>query len=359
MKMKNRILILIWFSFFFVFSCSEDYDSFPEINSVTLVVNGCITDENGPYRIRLFEDIAKGHKVVESYPVLDARLSIIDNMGNYDELKPLWEEQIVEFEYEDNSGNLIRSTYLLMPKYDGSYDSLRLQWGINSIEDYHGIYFTTSTVGKPGDTYTINISYKNQSYTATDRMPFATALDSVVLRNDGKHLDGKESDTFDVPYLYFKKPELQESYFLLTHTKGLWHPIWGVPIPQPQKFEEILLNSIQRKGETWLYDVVSDRFMSSYVSGFKLTGATSDPKYTGTDEGFFDGFDRWTYADFYLVSVSREACLYFQALSDQFYQDGGAFSPAPATPPTNLSNGAQGFFMAAAVDQKRVVRDIF
>jgi len=357
--MKNRILILIWISFFIGFSCTEDYDSFPGINSVTLVVNGCITDENGPYRIRLFEDIAKGNKIVESSPVLDARLSIIDNMGNYDELKPLWEEQIVEIEYEDNRGNLKRSSYLLMPKYDGNYDSLYLNFGVNSIEDYHGIYYTTSTVGKPDGTYTLNISYKNQLYMATDRMPFANVLDSVVLRKDGIFLDGKGIDTFDVPYMYFKKPEHHDNYFLLTHKKYEWYPMSGAPFQRSLKFEEVLLGSRQRSGETWRYDVVSGNFMSSYISGFKLTGATSSPEYSGTDEGFFDGFDNWVYGDFYLVSVSRQAGLYYQALSDQFYQDGGAFSPAPATPPTNLSNGAQGFFMAASVDQKRVVRYLF
>ena len=344
-----KIKILLFLSVFLWFSCTVDYDSFPEINSVTLVVNGCITDEEAPYRIHLHEDIAKGNKIVESSPVLNARLTITDNMGNCDELKPLWKEKIVQVEYKFG----LRS-YLLMPRYDVGFDSLLL----HSLHDFYGVYYTTSTVGKPGLAYTLNISYKNQLYAATDQMPFASELDSVVLRKDGKHIDGKEKETFDVPYLYFKKPEYQESYFLLTHNKGTWGPIFGYPIPQPKKFEEILLQSLQR-GISWNYDVVGDRFMSSYVSGFKLTGASSDPKISGTDEGFLNLWDSWTYADFYLISVSRHAALYFQSLSDQFYQDGGAFSPAPSTPPTNLTNGAQGFFMAAAVDQKRLRRDLF
>jgi len=352
--MKCKILILIVFPIFVIFSCTEDYGSLPEINSMTFVVNGCITDEDGPYRIQLFEDVVKGHKV-ESLPVLDARLTITDHLGNCDELKPLWKEQIVIVEVDSEKGYFYNLYYLLMPKYDGSYDSLLLNF--NNAVEFHGIYYTTSTVGKPNGIYTLDISHKSQFFSATDKMPFPSVLDSVVLRNDGKHIDGKETDTFDVPYLYFKKPEHLENYFLLTHKKYNWHPMWGVPIPQTAKFEDVLLKSSQRPWNTWNYDVVSDRFMSSYVSGFKLTGATSSPLISGTDEGFLEGIDSWTFADFYLVSVSRQVSLYYQALSDQFYQDGGTFSPAPSTPPTNLSNGAQGFFMAASVDKKRVVRE--
>jgi len=102
--MNHKTFIFILFIIFIIFSCTEDYESFPGINSVTLVVNGCITNEEPPYRFSLFEDIANGHKVVSSAPVLDAHLTITDNFGNFDELKPLWEEQIVEIKYEHPLG---------------------------------------------------------------------------------------------------------------------------------------------------------------------------------------------------------------------------------------------------------------
>jgi hypothetical protein len=40
-----------------------------------------------------------------------------------------------------------------------------------------------------------------------------------------------------------------------------------------------------------------------------------------------------------------------KALINQLNYAAGVFHPAPASPPTNISNGGQGFFMAAGVSQ--------
>ena len=345
--MKCKILIYTGFIVFSCFSCTEGYNSFPEINSTTLVVNGCVTNEKGPYRIRLLESVAKGYKV-ETAPVLDARLTITDHLGNVDELKPLWKEQIVTV-YKDENDKYGRD-YLLMPNYDGGHDTLA-PTSYSGFDDYLGAYYSTNIVGTPGGTYTLDITQNGKTYTAKDRMPFVTELDSIVVRNDGKYVEGKEQGVIiSLPYLYFKKPEQGENHFLFTYKPySMYH---GSLVPKTEKFEEILFRSSQMFA-TWNYVAVSDRFMPSYVSGFKITGASSDPINSGKDLDWL--WNRWDIADCYIVSVSREACLFFQALTEQFYQDGGAFSPAPASPPTNLSNGAQGFFMAAAVDQKRAL----
>jgi hypothetical protein len=261
----------------------------------------------------------------------------------------LWKEQIIEVTDENNRNR----SYLLMPNYDVGYDSLYLNWG--NVEDYLGTYYTTSIVGTPGGDYRLDITQNGKTYTAIDRMPIAASIDSVVLRNDGKGIDGKGEDGFYVPYLYFKKPEGRENYFLFTYKLYEWYPMMKLPIPKSEKFESLLFQSIQWSS-TWNYSVLSDRYMAEYISGYKIIGASSETLINGTDYEWGGRLGYWTFADFYIVSVSSEACLFFQALTEQFYQDGGAFSPAPASPPTNLSNGAQGFFMAAAVVQKRYDR---
>jgi hypothetical protein len=41
-------------------------------------------------------------------------------------------------------------------------------------------------------------------------------------------------------------------------------------------------------------------------------------------------------------------------LLKQFKNDGGAYQPSPSSPPTNMSNGALGYFRASAIIEKRL-----
>ena len=54
-----------------------------------------------------------------------------------------------------------------------------------------------------------------------------------------------------------------------------------------------------------------------------------------------------------LSSLTIEAFQFYKALLQQFKNDGGAFQPAPGSPPTNMSNGALGYFRASALSEKR------
>ena len=59
------------------------------------------------------------------------------------------------------------------------------------------------------------------------------------------------------------------------------------------------------------------------------------------------------YWDYFIEmhSITKEAYDYYKALIQQFKTDGGGYSPSPASPPTNLDNGALGFFRASAVNR--------
>jgi hypothetical protein len=52
-----------------------------------------------------------------------------------------------------------------------------------------------------------------------------------------------------------------------------------------------------------------------------------------------------------MYCITEPVYRYYVALSKQYNDDGGAFSPSPASPPTNFSGGAQGCFSAASVSQ--------
>ena len=56
-----------------------------------------------------------------------------------------------------------------------------------------------------------------------------------------------------------------------------------------------------------------------------------------------------------LFSLTYEAYLYYKALLSQFENDGGTFKPSPASPPSNISNGALGIFRASALDTMSII----
>ena len=50
-------------------------------------------------------------------------------------------------------------------------------------------------------------------------------------------------------------------------------------------------------------------------------------------------------------SLTAEAFRFYEALINQFKDDGGVFKPSPASPPTNISGDALGFFGASALSE--------
>lgn len=352
--MKEKFLFIYILIIITFLSCTEDYGFLPLSDSKTLVVNACITNEQGPYRIKLYENTTDGQNMI-SNPVTDAIVTIADQAGNIDVLKPLWKERIITIEKEVNySGTpfIDQFSMLLMPNYSGGFDSLLIDNDFY-IEDALGTYYTTSIIGTPGEKYTIHIEYNHTTYSAADQMPDQSTIDSVALRPNGIGIDGKGYADFLVPYLYFEEPQNEINYYLFTYSiYELFANEWYHKRHSfPKTFKNIFYEGRQRSWATWNYFPVSDRFMSPYVSDFKITGSTPINWITGTDEGW-NG--TWLFADIYMLGISKPTFFYFQALSEQFYQDGGAFSPAPSSPPTNFNNGAQGFFCTVSVDQKRI-----
>jgi hypothetical protein len=48
-------------------------------------------------------------------------------------------------------------------------------------------------------------------------------------------------------------------------------------------------------------------------------------------------------------SITEEIYDYYKALIAQIRNDGGVYTPTPASPPTNISNGALGYFRVSCV----------
>jgi len=371
--MKLYFFFLFSFFFFLVSSCTEDYQLQTLNGAKILTVEGCITDEEGPYLISITEcvsNLSSKSSTLTTTPVTDAFVTITDDTGHKEELKPVWEEQIVVVPF--SSVDYIRWTYfLLLPKYHHGYDSLYIGMKPTpktqnrppdfnpSVANYLGIYYTTSISGEQGRTYTLTVEHNNKAYTATDRMPYGTAIDSVVMRPVGLGGEGKGDDGFLVPHLYFSVPQDQENFYLFTYfpsdspyNQYTRKSVLLAPIPF---YKDFILYRKYRIWKSWGAAVVNDKFMSPYMSDYKLGDGPSPSSFWNASDIGFDGPSTF-YLDIYMASISKPVYRSFEALTAQFYQDGGAFSHAPASPPTNMSNGAQGIFMATTVSTKRASR---
>ena len=216
MRANIVILAIILFS-----SCTEDYRLHSLENQRVFTVEGCITDEEGPYRIKLAEympDWAGDTAGLKSFPVTDARVIITDDAGNTDELKPLWKEQIEAVEHQTVFGDIYFTYNLLAPTYQNDYERIPLpHLDGASARFYEGVYYTTSIVGVQGRTYTLTVECNGKTYTATDRMPYGTTLDSAVMLPNGVNIEGKDGGAIYVPHLNFRVPKEQENYFFFTY----------------------------------------------------------------------------------------------------------------------------------------------
>lgn len=128
--MKNIINILSIILFFT--GCEKVVDVNYKSNQSTIIIEGNITDNPGPYFVKITKSVALSE--TGAYPTVDnAVVTISDDAGNSETLQP--------------EGN--------------------------------GIYQTTALNGVTGRTYTLNVTADNQTYTAQSTMPQQVIFDSI------------------------------------------------------------------------------------------------------------------------------------------------------------------------------------
>jgi hypothetical protein len=178
-------------------------------------------------------------------------------------------------------------------------------------------------------------------------------IDSISVEPIGKYIIDKPDDTdgFMVPCLYFAEPQNEVNFYMFNYLFGYDADL----LTDPKVIEFLRCKNLQNyhcsnEGE-WSLSVISDRFLPPYVYQYKMSDGDHYRKwYSGTDMGFYlQSFESSVIANMYCIT--EPVYRYYYALSRQYYEDGGAFSPSPASPPTNFKGGAQGCFSAASVSQ--------
>ena len=356
--MHIHITYLLLSGFFLITSCTEYYQ-LPKLGEqTTIVITGLVTNEPGPFYVRVVENISdiSTLKTIQR-PINNARVTITDSNGNIDELLSFFSVPIDSL-LDDWGG---RYQYFIdIP--DGKEEFIRFwleksMWEDNKFHNdvREGAYFTTSTKGVPGRTYTLKVEYGGREYSATDYMCYGTVIDSMSVEPIGRYIIDKPDATggFLVPCLYFAEPQDEVNFYMFkegsfysryVRDKG-WE--WEFDGFVPAK-NLSLYNFVGN--EDWYISVVSDRFMPPYVYQYKMSDGDHARKYMqGTDMGFWRGWDNGGVVDMYCIT--EPVYRYYLTLSRQYYEDGGAFSPSPASPPSNFRGGAQGCFSAASISQ--------
>lgn len=168
MKKYTGILIV---SFFLAF-CQKEIDLDLNSSGPQLVIEGNISDEPGPYTIKLSKTV--NFNQTNNYPpVTGATVIISDHTGTTDSLT----ETI-----------------------PGSYQTLKIK-------------------GTPGQTYTLKVVAENKQYNAVSTMPYKVNLDS--LQFDPFTNPGSSGDAFAIVPIYLDPIEVKNNYRFFFSSNGI------------------------------------------------------------------------------------------------------------------------------------------
>lgn len=316
--MKYSKWYIFLFSCFYGYGCTKEIK--PNLNDVPrrLVVEGNIYNTPGPYYIRL--TLSNSGLFTPAYnigldqaePVKNALVILSDNAGNIDTLKPSPDSITTYSKFYHN-----RSTH---------YDSVLMRYK-NLFDGESGFYETSKIRGVPERTYHLRVVYNNKEYMADAYMPPITVIDSVGFKTKF----GLKGDPYITPTMFFLEPQNSVDYYWTFAERNV-------------KDENMGAGLRYANGGSYLpYSIFNDNFLLPYANGvycdFTYT-KNGIPKNIITDYGFV-----------YLGSVTEKHYNFLKVIIDQMQSDGGAYKPTPATPPTNISNGALGFFGASALSR--------
>jgi hypothetical protein len=304
--MKN--IFIYGSTLLFFLGCVEPFDLELDKVKARLVVQGLIENNAGPHYIRLIKS-NPGLNIEDHGPdprdsfwaiVKDATVIITDDFGQTETLE-------------------------LIPKKDelDPYDN---------YQEFGGFYKTSNFIGVPGRTYFLKIITKEgEIYTASDYMHPISEIDSIKFQR-GMGDIGKPDDY--VPILYFKDPqENEENRYLV----------------QLEKEEYMKIGQLSNQFDLWEFAILSDKYFQPGKTGVSIDNGAGprDWSWYRTLPGDL--------AYIRMNSLSDQSYTYYKFLLEQFQQDGGAYKPSPASPPTNISNGGLGFFRASAVAEAEAI----
>lgn len=252
-------------------SCEKEIDLDLEDQSGNIVIEGNVTDEAGPYFVKITKSVAFTQPNL--YPAIDnAVVMLSDDTGQTETLQ-----------------------------YIGN-----------------GTYQTANFIGQPGRIYTLKIQAEGKEYTAQSKMPEAVSFDDLV--QDSFTVGGETSYTI-LPV--FTDPPALGNRYLFSYT----------------------VNNETKKNFSEFSDNVNNGLPNQR------------PLILPNDSGDEPGDVKVVAGDTIYVEmqcIDENIYTYYSALL-QLYGGGPGGGITPANPPSNISNGALGYFSAHTVRKRSII----
>lgn len=267
--MKNIFLIIL--SLFLVTSCEKEIDLDLDDQSGNIVIEGNITDQDGPYYVKITKSVAFTQE--NEYPPVE----------NY-------------------------------------YVRVSDDFGQSEILDYvgNGYYKTSIIEGISGHTYTLKILVEGKEYIAQSKMPEAVPFDDL------------EQDSFMVAG--------ETNYTLL--------PVFTDPPALGNRY--LFSYTVNNKPK---------RYFSEFSDNVNNGMPNQRPLILPNDEGDKPEDVKVVVGDNIHVEmrcIDNNVYTFYSALL-QLMGGGAGGGVTPANPPSNISNGALGYFSAHTVSKKSIV----
>jgi len=266
--MKNILFILI--SLFTFTACEKEIDLDLEDKSGNIVIEGNITDQAGPYFVKISKSVA--FTEANQYPAVEnATVVLSDDSGQTETLQ-----------------------------YIGN-----------------GMYQTTGFTGESGRTYTLKIDAEGKQYTAQSTMPQAVSFDN--LEQDSFIIGGETSYTL-LP-VFTDPPALGNrylfSFMVNNHAKKYF-----------QEFSDNVNNGMPNQRPLLLPNDDEDD---------NIKVAAGDTIHVE------------------MQCIDEPVYTFYSALLQISNGGGPGGGVTPSNPPSNISNGALGYFSAHTVRKKSMV----
>lgn len=183
----------------------------------------------------------------------------------------------------------------------------------------NGFYYPVNSFqGQVGAVYALDVQVDGEQYTAQEELLPVTTIDSLTVVIDVEELEDPDEEGRFFSVLFYAS--------------------------EPQNRKDQYLFKFYRDGE-----IVRDFPTDIYFTDDALLGERIDDLEIA---GYYAEGDLVTVE---MYSLTQEAYIFYSDLFNLLNNDGGLFSPPPANPRTNLSNGAIGYFQVSAIESDDVV----
>lgn len=254
--------------------------------------------------VRLDTDPIETKVVIEGLVTNDADLNYIRLTSSRDFYSNGLAAGIVDAEVvvNDNEGGQVR--YLHNP---------------DNLPELEGVYLPENEyAGVIGRTYTMTVTVDGEQYTAQETLLPVTPIDSLTVAIDeDEQADPEDEGRFYEVLFYAQEPQDRVDHYLFKFYRN---------------------GELIKDYEEDIY-FAEDEFIGEAIDDLPIAG--------------FYALDDLVKVEMY--SITREAFIYYNDLFNLLNSDGGMFSPPPANPRTNLTNGALGYFQVSALATEEIV----